>query len=62
MKSRPPRSRQSVTDSLFGLGGQSGTPEGFAALGAARLGPGSRKTGAGVKRVARKAARATGLA
>ena len=32
MKSRPPRSRQSLTDSLFGLGWHSGTAEGFAAL------------------------------
>jgi hypothetical protein len=38
MKSRPPRSRQSATDSLFGLGWHSGAPESFAALGAARLG------------------------
>ena len=32
MKSRPPRSRQSLTDLLFGLGWHSGTAEGFAAL------------------------------
>jgi hypothetical protein len=32
------RSRQSVTDSLFRLGCHSGPPEGFPALGAARLG------------------------
>ena len=32
MKSRPPRSRQSLSDSLFGLGWHSGTAEGFAAL------------------------------
>jgi hypothetical protein len=40
MKSWPPRSRQSVTDSLFRIGCHSGAPEGLAALGAARLGPG----------------------
>ena len=32
MKSRPPRSCQSLTDLLFGLGWHSGTAEGFAAL------------------------------
>ena len=37
----PPRSCQSVTDSLFGLGWHSGAPESFAALGAARLCPGN---------------------
>jgi hypothetical protein len=41
MKSWPPRSRQSVTDSLFHLGASAGAAEGFAALGAARLGPGN---------------------
>ena len=41
MKSRPPRSRQGVADSLFRLGRHSGAAEGFAALGAARLGPGN---------------------
>jgi len=35
----PPRSRQSVTDSLFHLGDCARPPEGFPALGAARLGP-----------------------
>ena len=33
------RSRQGVADSLFRLGRHSGSAEGFAALGAARLGP-----------------------
>jgi hypothetical protein len=41
MKSRPPRGRQSLADSLFGLGWHSGAPEGFAAPGAAHFGPGN---------------------
>ena len=43
MKSRPPRSRQSVMDSLFDLGGCAGAAKGFPALGAARLGPGDTR-------------------
>jgi hypothetical protein len=35
-----PRSRQSLPDSLFDLGGCAGAAKGFAALGAACLGPG----------------------
>jgi hypothetical protein len=41
VKAGTARSRQSVTDSLFRLGGHSGAPERFPALGAARLGPGN---------------------
>jgi hypothetical protein len=41
VKARPPRSRQSVTDSLFDLGASAGAPEGFAAPGAAHFGPGN---------------------
>jgi hypothetical protein len=41
MKSWPSRSRQSVTDLLFGLGWHSGAAEGCAALRAARFGPGN---------------------
>jgi hypothetical protein len=41
MEAGASRSRQSLTDSLFGLGWHAGSPESFAALGAARLGPGN---------------------
>jgi hypothetical protein len=41
VKAGTARSRQSITDSLFHLGGHSGTAEGFAALGARRLGSGN---------------------
>ena len=40
MKSRPPRGRQGRHGLLFCLGRHSGSPEGFPALGAARLGSG----------------------
>jgi hypothetical protein len=39
VKAGTARSRQSVTNLLFRLSWHSGTPEGFAALGAARFGP-----------------------
>jgi hypothetical protein len=44
METGASRSRQSVTDSLFDLGGRAGAAKGFAALGAARLGPGNAST------------------
>jgi hypothetical protein len=41
VKAGPARSRQSVTDSMFHLGGCTRAAEGFAALSARRLGPGN---------------------